>query len=1116
MLRLMIIFGALLVCIGIVGAGVDDFGAITPYRFPKYFESDSKPMKSEIIGNPLYYAGERIGLDVYGVELPRAYENNYRFTARFPIIDYVSNSPLFMKQWAESTSAEISSQHRKLGIGAVSYVLRTLRGTGDYSRVEYDSSRVDVSEFDEILSKSNFTSRYRYNLVELYRGLLIAHKLVSLSRVNLIDSDREFFLDNPGYYLAPDGATMPSLTGNVDTHMTFIQRARRLKFEYVFKAAEIVSDAVNRYIAMTEGYDQLDYFINPDESTKLFSCWTRIGVVMIGGLSSDTLREDAVLTIDLGGNDVYLNNAGGCVSMTTKAAICIDHSGNDLYDAPDRKYVQGFGFMGTGCLVDLGGSDSYNAGHFSQGAGILGVGILWDRFGDDTFTGQTFCQGAGMFGLGMLLDDSGEDTYDCASLGQGAATTLGLGLISDLHGDDRYLLAVGEGKDALGRLPGYGQGGALSFRHLPWKRKLTPYGGVGMLVDNDGNDRYRSEGWCDQGGSYIMSLGVLYDAKGNDHYSAQTGQGSGIHITNAILVDRYGDDIYEGGFRCGGSGSDRSPGFLIDYNGDDIYRGRTSSYGTGCKPFSFSLLLDYRGSDRYISSEPKGKIEFNNWDSFGGVWPESEPHNWPYAICIDLGGNDAYDVRNRSNNSERPSFGHGIHLDTEWKGGDLIGHMDSPLEAYDEFELPPSVALSLYSPYFRDLQTDDTFLRFQSVGSLVNSNLEVVPLIVDALVLSDHRQFNRDLMQCIHHFLAYNLISERGGESLVRLLDAKDEEVRIIAADDFGSFRITEAGKALIDAAENDESAQVRRFAIKSLMAMKSRDGISTARYLASYDPSEHVRRQAVEYVSTVRNDVDPLPLLRRVLDTDLSSTVKVAAATGIGRLGDARGKKALKSAAKSQDIYVKRAAGKALAELGEVEGIGYLIESLSFPSIDAFYNYDYNIPNFISAYSGYDMPEPDRYDQEKWRSWFDVNKGAIDLGANIESFQAFEALNTEISDLEASEQFIRYEAFIEKHPSYPRSKQVYSKKLNQEAWQMVTAPKKSYNYNPATGLKYALRAVELNPVMDYYDTLAEAYLANGMIEDALRICQMMLAEHPGEKMFIDRIQRCETLLEGE
>jgi hypothetical protein len=110
-----------------------------------------------------------------------------------------------------------------------------------------------------------------------------------------------------------------------------------------------------------------------------------------------------------------------------------------------------------------------------------------------------------------------------------------------------------------------------------------------------------------------MSLGALVDESGNDHYSSGSGQGSGIHITNAILIDKDGHDIYEGRFRSGGSGGDRTPSFLIDYHGNDTYKSNRANYAAACKPFAIALFIDYEGNDIYICPNPEGPITMNNW-----------------------------------------------------------------------------------------------------------------------------------------------------------------------------------------------------------------------------------------------------------------------------------------------------------------------------------------------------------------------------------------------------------------------------------------------------------------------------------------------------------------------
>jgi len=705
-------------------------GSARPYRPAAYFEADPKPVKLHLYENPLDYAAGRIGIDARDFELPRAYEGEYRFACRLPIIDQVSNQPLYLKQWAEDQSALINRQHAAGGITVILDALTLLCGSSWTAQIQ-DNNRLR-SIITKALTRSPFTSKYRRALTSLYLCYSEALDMVKRSRVMLDEDNRSFLNANPGYYITPDGVKMPDLTGDVQNQFKYIELIRKVRLEYILSAAQVMSVALQRYVEDTKNFSIQDFYSDTARAREKFTINTDNGTLSVYGCADDLHDADELFLIDIGGHDTYHNNAGACCSPHDGVAVCIDHAGNDQYRAPDRDHVQGFGTLGAGFLIDISGDDTYEARHFSQGAGIAGVGALWDLNGDDHYCAQTFCQGAGAFGLGISLDNAGNDQYDCASLGQGGATTLGMGVLSDLAGNDTYCLNWAGDKNALGQMPGYGQGGALSFRHYPWRKKLTAYGGIGMLTDAGGNDSYSSKGWCVQGGSYIMSLGVLHDGGGDDTYYAQSGQGSGIHVTNAILIDRQGNDKYEGEFRCGGSGGDRTPGFLIDYQGNDTYISKTSSYGTGVKPFSYSLFIDYRGDDTYICGEPKGKITFNNWDSFGGVWPESEPYLWPYAMCLDLAGADSYQVRNRMNNSERHSFGHGIHIDMEWPKGDVIGPVSNPLPSYRAFEMPAACRSSRYRVLFEELTDPHLFVRFEAVGKIVNKGPDIIPFLVQA------------------------------------------------------------------------------------------------------------------------------------------------------------------------------------------------------------------------------------------------------------------------------------------------------------------------------------------------------------------------------------------------
>jgi hypothetical protein len=1113
--------------------GIDELPQ--PYPKQSWFLSDPAPEEITPVGNPLDWVGARIGLDVRNFELPRAYENDYRFVCRFPIIDAVANRPLYMKQWTEDYSEALLRAQREHGLGSVGLGLEILTGDPElsptYGRSDPNNAKQNLADS---LAKSHFTIKYQAAVLDLYTAYHRAGVAIRYYNSHLSADDSAYFAQNPVAFLLPDGEKLTDLTGNTAHQYEYINRLRNAELYQIFCAGEGLADAVAKYIVATRSFGATDFWTDTTYSRTSFVIKKDYLKVTISGAGDDIHDSDARFLIDLGGDDSYTNNAGGAVG---RAAICIDHSGNDVYDAKDRRYVQGCGVFGVGILADLQGDDRYTARHFAQGAGIAGVGVLYDGAGDDTYSGHGFTQGAAMFGLGMLMDDNGDDTYDCATLSQGGAACMGLGILSDLAGDDKYRLATDSTKNAFNSLPGYGQGGALSFRPSPWRGKFTPYGGVGMLIDGSGDDDYVTNGWCDQGGSYIMSLGSLYDGGGNDHYKANTGQGSGIHITNAILIDKSGDDFYEGGFRTGGSGGDRSPGFLIDYAGNDTYQSNSSSYGTGVKPFAVSLMIDYSGDDKYITSNPVGPILFNCWDSFGGVWPESAPNLYPWAICLDLGGKDDYQVRNRANNSIRHSFGHGLQVDMEWQGGDVIGRVDNPLESYpyvkrdfypwnidlwsednymgERLPLSSSAARARTGYYLRALHNPNLFVRFEWIGIVSRDTTLLRDLLTEVTsnrpLSQDSVQFNRDFLEIVHTYL----IEKRFPESLLpvfaKLLNAPDPEVRTIIADDIGAFGLKSCDDALVKALDDPEP-QVRRFAYRSLMALKSNKGLKKAKVAVKKDASEDVRRLALVYLTSEADKSSLYPILSDRLGSDDASSVKVAAADGLGRLGNREALPAIRQAVQSYDVYVKRAAAKALCELGEVEGIGFLIESLSFPSIDAFYNYDYNVPNFIATYAGYDLPEPDRFEQNKWREWFAANREKIDLKENVAASKAFAELQDSLRGAPDEKLIELLEGFLKLHPGNRNAAGTLAAQLNRIAWDMATAPSGTPRFNPRQAIIYSERSVELVNDPNYWDTLAESYFAAGLMKESAKICNEQLLKSPGNRMFLDRLEKIEKI----
>ena len=326
---------------------------------------------------------------------------------------------------------------------------------------------------------------------------------------------------------------------------------------------------------------------------------SRFGRIIIGGPGKTSYKGNAFLIIDFGGDDLYENNAGAS-TLEYPFSIVIDLAGNDRYIT--REYIsQGSGFMGTGILADIQGNDLYMAEKGSQGAGIFGGGILLDLHGDDIFMADSDAQGAGMFGMGILFDMQGNDIYKAHRESQGFAFVKGFGALVDLEGGDFYLAG---GKYPDHREPGYStlslsQGFATGIR--PFESEAGASGGIGLLIDKDGNDKYIGD-YFSQGASYWYSLGILHDMNGDDTYIAgRYAQGAGIHTSAGTLIDERGNDSYTVTFGVSqGVGHDYGIGVLADFGGDNTYKGGVLSKGAATCG-SIGILYDKYGKNSYLT-----------------------------------------------------------------------------------------------------------------------------------------------------------------------------------------------------------------------------------------------------------------------------------------------------------------------------------------------------------------------------------------------------------------------------------------------------------------------------------------------------------------------------------
>ena len=378
---------------------------------------------------------------------------------------------------------------------------------------------------------------------------------------------------------------------------------------------------------------------------------TSYGTIVIGGAGPNTYELDHrfALVVDLGGDDLYRGMIAASGDSEHGNAVIIDMSGNDTYDSAALGLATGR--LGVGLLIDQAGDDVYQLEVGSGGAGFAGLGILFDAKGNDLYMGARLTQGAAIGGLGLLFDAAGNDRYASHGFALGFGGPQGVGATIDLQGDDEYQCgnkypsAYNE-EDAPNGKPGdpmfqydcFGLGTGSGRRLLTKRPEWQDYdlaGGWGLLLDVEGNDRYRSANFS-QGHGYFFGAGAFLDLSGNDEYvAARYGHGSSAHYGVGLFSDRQGADHYEstGPFYNGGVAWDHGMSMMID---------------AGTEP------------DRYVflSSNGLGKADYSGWGLF-----------------IDEGGNDSYQTRDGYGLASQ----HGIG-----------GFFD--LKGIDTYKLDPSMA----------------------------------------------------------------------------------------------------------------------------------------------------------------------------------------------------------------------------------------------------------------------------------------------------------------------------------------------------------------------------------------------------------------------------------------
>ena len=249
----------------------------------------------------------------------------------------------------------------------------------------------------------------------------------------------------------------------------------------------------------------------------------------------NTYANDYLLTVDVGGDDTYANNAGSNMVDLNFAPVTSRVGGLRGF-GPARGCQQAIAGLRQGdcvpavaVVLDLAGTDRYGVMQspdldarctpstsqlirrmVTGGVGFLGVGILRDAgTGSDQYTSKTVSLGAGhIFGVGVLSDEGGDDSYLSIRNSQGFALVGGVGILADQSGNDRYDYYMpppitpglpNQTDGAGGVLDDESrQSGGVDFegqcdripRFTQGTGNVTP-ASIGLLVDFAGSDSYR-------------------------------------------------------------------------------------------------------------------------------------------------------------------------------------------------------------------------------------------------------------------------------------------------------------------------------------------------------------------------------------------------------------------------------------------------------------------------------------------------------------------------------------------------------------------------------------------------------------------------------------------------
>lgn len=390
--------------------------------------------------------------------------------------------------------------------------------------------------------------------------------------------------------------------------------------------------------------DRLQRFVKSEAAlpSVAWSLQTPFGWIVVDTTGSNNRHQlkDPLLVLDVGGDDDYAFEAK---SDSHTIGVLLDHRGNDSYRAAAPGADPSGATLGYGILWDTEGDDHYEGTQQAQASALFGAALLVDGGGRNRFVASSRSQAHAIAGLAVLVSAGGDDEFTAQTYSQATGGPRGVALLVDTGGNDRYTLnklpLVRPSPQLPDRNTSMGQGAGYGLRGLFFDGRSTA-GGIGVLMDMAGNDRYEAQVFA-QGAGYYEGLGMLLDDGGNDHFEAAWyAIGASAHYAAGIFLKRgIGNDVYRSSHEMVlGTGNDFSVGVFVDEGGDDDYTVGQLSLGVAYAN-SAGIFVDGAGNDRYNVMSPTcralGAAYLNEW----GTPRETLPN---LGLFIDLGGVDSY------------------------------------------------------------------------------------------------------------------------------------------------------------------------------------------------------------------------------------------------------------------------------------------------------------------------------------------------------------------------------------------------------------------------------------------------------------------------------------------